>query len=350
MDTPRVIDKRVKEKGGDIQTGGGYRIEEVPIAQAGWNQQAYDDSLALHNASLEYQRILRDEIDPILASGAPWDVWDATRRWNNMMGGRRNVLSAEDQKRHDAFHGPYQRLLQLNKIPPSPDPTKEFQAPTDPAYAAHQFRAPVGKPKGTTDPKMSVAVNLRKRGMDSSFAARKELAKKAGIENYKGTADQNIALNKWVFSNYEGDQFIDRKEKPLPITLPPRTFEDIAPIDTIPTVANIIPHVRPGWTPDTGEHKFVEPIPGEPRQHHFNPPSFETEYRESTIRPVFQREGGQIKIKESNKGKFTKKANAAGMSVQEFASKVLAATEGRYSASTRKQANFARNASKWRRW
>jgi len=53
--------------------------------------------------------------------------------------------------------------------------------------------------------------------------------------------------------------------------------------------------------------------------------------------------GGSIHIKPENRGKFTKKANAAGMGVQAFASKVLAAKEGRFSPSTRKQANFARN-------
>lgn len=56
-----------------------------------------------------------------------------------------------------------------------------------------------------------------------------------------------------------------------------------------------------------------------------------------------------IHIKPENKGKFTAKANAAGMGVQEFASKVLSAPEGRYSPATRKQANFARNASKWKK-
>jgi hypothetical protein len=58
---------------------------------------------------------------------------------------------------------------------------------------------------------------------------------------------------------------------------------------------------------------------------------------------------GGIHIDPANKGKFTEKANAAGMGVQAFASKVLNAPEGQYSASTRKQANFARNASKWKK-
>lgn len=54
-----------------------------------------------------------------------------------------------------------------------------------------------------------------------------------------------------------------------------------------------------------------------------------------------------IKINPANKGEFTAKAKRAGMGVQAFAKKVLAAPEGRFSASTRKQANFAANAKKW---
>lgn len=56
-----------------------------------------------------------------------------------------------------------------------------------------------------------------------------------------------------------------------------------------------------------------------------------------------------IEIKPENKGKFTAKANAAGMSVQAFASKVLNAPEGVYSPATRKQANFAKNAAGWKK-
>lgn len=58
---------------------------------------------------------------------------------------------------------------------------------------------------------------------------------------------------------------------------------------------------------------------------------------------------GGININPANKGKFTAKAKEAGMGVQGFASKVLNAPEGRYSAATRRQANFARNAAKWKK-
>lgn len=49
-----------------------------------------------------------------------------------------------------------------------------------------------------------------------------------------------------------------------------------------------------------------------------------------------------INIKPSHKGLFTKKAKAAGMSVQAYASKVLASPNA--DPATVKQANFARNA------
>lgn len=54
-----------------------------------------------------------------------------------------------------------------------------------------------------------------------------------------------------------------------------------------------------------------------------------------------------IHINPAHKGAFTKKAKAAGMSVQGFASKVLA-NKSNYSSSTVKQANFAKNATKFK--
>lgn len=55
-----------------------------------------------------------------------------------------------------------------------------------------------------------------------------------------------------------------------------------------------------------------------------------------------------IHIKKSREGLFTAKAKRAGKSVQAYASQVLA-NPGQYDASTRKQANFARNARKWKK-
>ena len=54
-----------------------------------------------------------------------------------------------------------------------------------------------------------------------------------------------------------------------------------------------------------------------------------------------------IHIKKSHEGLFSAKAKAAGMGTQEYASHVLANKEN-HSSATIKQANFARNASKWK--
>jgi len=53
-----------------------------------------------------------------------------------------------------------------------------------------------------------------------------------------------------------------------------------------------------------------------------------------------------IKIKPGNKGKFTKKAKAKGMTAHEYAIKVMAHPD-QYDSATVKQANFAKNASGW---
>jgi hypothetical protein len=55
-----------------------------------------------------------------------------------------------------------------------------------------------------------------------------------------------------------------------------------------------------------------------------------------------------IKIKKANRGKFTRKAKKAGMSTGAFAKKVLK-KGSKASAATKKQANFARNARKWKK-
>jgi len=55
-----------------------------------------------------------------------------------------------------------------------------------------------------------------------------------------------------------------------------------------------------------------------------------------------------IKIKKENRGKFTAQAKRAGKSVQGFAKSVLA-KGSKASAATKKRANFARNAAKWKK-
>ena len=55
-----------------------------------------------------------------------------------------------------------------------------------------------------------------------------------------------------------------------------------------------------------------------------------------------------IKIKPANKGKFTAKAKANGRSVQAEAAADLK-PGSKASGATKKQANFARNAAKWKK-
>ena len=59
------------------------------------------------------------------------------------------------------------------------------------------------------------------------------------------------------------------------------------------------------------------------------------------------KKGHKIHIKEKNRGKFTEQAKRAGMSVQEYAAKILANKE-KYSPTLIKRANFARNANKFK--
>lgn len=60
----------------------------------------------------------------------------------------------------------------------------------------------------------------------------------------------------------------------------------------------------------------------------------------------FYNSGKDINIKPSKRGTFTKAAKQHGMSVQGFANRVLR-NPSKYSATMKKKANFARNASKW---
>ena len=53
-----------------------------------------------------------------------------------------------------------------------------------------------------------------------------------------------------------------------------------------------------------------------------------------------------IKIKPSKKGTFKTQASKMGMGVQEAASKILNAPEGKYSSAMRRKANFAKNFAK----
>jgi hypothetical protein len=75
---------------------------------------------------------------------------------------------------------------------------------------------------------------------------------------------------------------------------------------------------------------------------------------EEEMRPTFKNigahyaNGGKINIKPSKRGTFTAAATKRGKGVQEFARQVLA-NKDKYSPAMVKKANFARNASKWKK-
>lgn len=71
------------------------------------------------------------------------------------------------------------------------------------------------------------------------------------------------------------------------------------------------------------------------------------DYERNLFNTPVQYKYGGIHIKPSKRGTFTAAAKKHGMSVQGFASKVLA-NKGKYSSAMVKKANFARNASKWK--
>jgi hypothetical protein len=83
---------------------------------------------------------------------------------------------------------------------------------------------------------------------------------------------------------------------------------------------------------------------------------YKIRHKDGTIKEVFENELGNyglvpeaksgIKIKPSKKGTFKAQATKMGMGVQEAASKILNAPEGKYSPEMRKKANFAKNFAK----
>jgi hypothetical protein len=77
-------------------------------------------------------------------------------------------------------------------------------------------------------------------------------------------------------------------------------------------------------------------------------PKLSNKEYQSISRMIYKDGSGKIVIKPENKGKFTAAASKVGMGVQEFASHVLS-NKDKYSSTQIKRANFAKNASKWKK-
>jgi hypothetical protein len=113
------------------------------------------------------------------------------------------------------------------------------------------------KPKGTVDPKKSVNVNLIKLGLatdtKSANVVKKELyAKLFPDEEYKGKADQNTKLNKYIFDNNLAKEDIEEVINPSILPPPPPPVYDVEPIIMEPEVDRlpIIPPVLPSGIED----------------------------------------------------------------------------------------------------
>lgn len=127
-----------------------------------------------------------------------------------------------------------------------------------------KYRRNYNKPKGTLDPKKSVNVNLIKLGLatdtKSANVVKKDLyAKLFPDEEYKGKADQNTKLNKYIFDNNlateDIEEIINPSEEiinPSILPPPPPPVYDVEPIIMEPEVDRlpIIPPVLPSGIED----------------------------------------------------------------------------------------------------
>ena len=95
----------------------------------------------------------------------------------------------------------------------SPTPTQQIQSPTVPTTTTQQTTKPTTQPTQPLayDPAVNPSVIdlLNTAGQESSFANRQQLAQQYGIQNYTGTAQQNIELGKKftdAFNQMKGGQ------------------------------------------------------------------------------------------------------------------------------------------------
>tara|TARA_R100001463_G_scaffold5551_2_gene18768 strand:+ start:12184 stop:18405 length:6222 start_codon:yes stop_codon:yes gene_type:complete len=116
------------------------------------------------------------------------------------------------------------------------------------------------KPKGTTDPNISVDVRFRKMGMDPSFANRKKIALQMGMESYSGTSEQNKQLNLYVQNNYtpDGEKIIKEEHTAVGST-PQITAPNIVEPETISTEIYEKPTTKKGFIPIYGNKSFANP-------------------------------------------------------------------------------------------
>lgn len=178
-------------------------------------QKLYEDQLYLYEVSQAYKNI------PLRGSGETTSKFDKSVKST----GERNeeFIKKYPPSKYD------EAVKRLKSAGISVRPRFKWPKPEKPKVSTSTLSFDENKSneiiKGTTDPNMSVSVRFRNMGLDSSFANRKKIAQEmAGIQNYKGTSEQNKALNKWVVENYNPET----KEYKTPEE-PPRAAPIIAP-------------------------------------------------------------------------------------------------------------------------
>ena len=145
------------------------------------------------------------------------------------------------------------------------------------------------------------------------------------------------------------------------------TFDNIIPVDNTRVVSPVVPYKKekPFFKPndkylydnvftdaDAVPYRLTERGNFQFDKHYLTQQEAEdfikVKQAENTLNAFRRalRKNGGIHIDPSKRGTFTAAATKHGMSVQGFASKVLANKED-YSSSMVKKANFAKNASKW---
>jgi len=205
--------EQMMQPNGEYQFPGNI-VYETPMQDGGGtpNQQAYDDSLSLFNWSKQNEAKFHM-------------LTERNQRGDNELWNQ-HLTDADPM-----IDGPWDRLVNLNQSNPQPV-SREYGTLTQQDGQEYNpsvkvYKEPVGgpgikvKPKGTTDPNLSVDVRLRNMNMDPSYANRTRIASEAGIENYKGTADQNKLLNQYVQDSYSEDGKL--KNQPISTEATPTT-------------------------------------------------------------------------------------------------------------------------------
>ena len=160
-----------------------------------------------------------------------------------------------------------------------------------------------------------------------------------GNPNY--VEEDEVIYNNFAFSNRLKPTKELLKRVGLPESYSKYTFAEIAEKESKESKNRPLDHIsRNGLEASMSKYAVLQELLKQQMQENEEFEAIENDIEEYA-------NGGKINIKASKKGTFTAAARKRGMSVQEFARKVLA-NKDKYSPAMVKKANFARNAAKWK--